>query len=231
VAVVLAAAAAATNGGGGRGQPRVPSALTAARSPSPAEVAETAAFYRDARLSLSHLLTHLPQQSQLFKELLGGKPPGPAVADLARSWAGDYATARDLVGRLPAPAAAQPARDLYRLGAMLYVESARTLAAAPGAADPGEEVRAARRAQLLGDAAFDAGHRLLLPQTESGAIAVERPAVPAVPDFAADGVAPPASGSPWPTTPPGRSSSTETRRRPSRPSWRVGSSSRGTSPS
>jgi hypothetical protein len=221
VAVVTVAALVASSAGvGGAGGQRP--ALTSTRKPSPAEVAETSAFYRDARLSLSHLLTHLPQQSQLFKGLLAGQAPTPATADLARAWANDYATARDLVGRLPAPPAAQPARDLYRLGAMLYVESARTLAAAPGGtaaaggtastgtaaggtastgaasggADPAQEVRAARRLQLLGDAAFDAGHRLLLPQTESGAIAVERPAVPAVPDFAADGVAPPAADVP-----------------------------------
>ncbi|HEV7685359.1 MAG TPA: hypothetical protein VGQ80_02245 [Acidimicrobiia bacterium] len=211
VAVVTVAALAASSAGlGGAGGQRP--TLTSTRKPSPAEVAETSAFYRDARLSLSHLLTHLPQQSQLFKALLAGQAPTPATADLARAWANDYATARDLVGRLPAPPAAQPARDLYRLGAMLYVESARTLAAAPGGtaaaggaastgaasggADPAQEVRAARRLQLLGDAAFDAGHRLLVPQTESGAIAVERPAVPAVPDFAADGVAPPAADVP-----------------------------------
>ncbi|HVW35078.1 MAG TPA: hypothetical protein VHL53_21275 [Acidimicrobiia bacterium] len=152
---------------------------------------QTAAFYRDARRSLSHLLVHLPQQSQLFRELLGGKPVNAGTAGLVTGWANDYATARDLVGRVPAPVSAEPARDLYRLGAALYVESARTLAGAGGTADQVGEVRAARRLQLLGDTAFDAGHRLVLPATDGGEITVDRPAPVPVPDFAAAGVAPP----------------------------------------
>jgi hypothetical protein len=173
-------------------------ARPSAASPAPpsATVTEAADLYRDARLSLSPLLVHLPQEQQLFTELLGGKPVVAGTAEMVTGWANDDATARDLVGRLPAPAAIAPARDLYRLGAALYAESARTVAGAITAAAPAAEVRAARRLQLLGDAVFDAGHRLLLPRTETGALTVDRPAAAATPDFAAAGVAPPDGSSP-----------------------------------
>src|SRR5581483_10655643 len=58
----------------------------------------------------------------------------------------------------------------------------------------GADVRAARRLQLLGDGAFDAGHRLVVPLTDSDEITVDRPPATAVPDFAAAGVAPAEAG-------------------------------------
>ncbi len=89
---------AGASGGGDGARPRATTPANAA-----ANREQAAAFYRDARLSLSHLLVHLPQESQLFTELLGGKPVNQGTAELVTSWANDDATARDLVGRLPAP--------------------------------------------------------------------------------------------------------------------------------
>ncbi|HYH48889.1 MAG TPA: hypothetical protein VEG38_05005 [Acidimicrobiia bacterium] len=165
------------------------------REASPrAVVAVHAQFYRDARSSLAPLLVHLSQQSQLFSQLLqNGGSVGAGVAELARTWTEDAATARDLVGRLLAPPSARPAQTLYRLAASLYVESARTLAAATASPTPLEEVRAARRLQLLGDSVFDAGHRRLVPSTDDGTVPVERPPTAVVPDFAAAGLAPAAA--------------------------------------
>jgi hypothetical protein len=201
LAGLITLVAVSTSGGGDEPVSRA-SGGTVEAAPSARDRGQASAFYRDARLSLAHLLVHLGQQGQLFTELLAGSPPGPAVADLARVWAGDYATSRDLVGRLLAPAAlpARQAQSFYRLAAMLYVESAQGLVrAASAGGEAGIEIaKEARRVQLLGDAAFDVGHRLLLPHTaDPGALTVERLGEPAVPDFAARGVA---SATPSPPT-------------------------------
>src|SRR5207237_10005167 len=106
----------------------------------------------------------------------------------------DFATSRDLAGRLPLPADGpdvERPRALYQLGAALYVESARAVPALVAAAGDtparGDALKRVSRIQLLGDRLFDAGTRLL-GDVGSGAVAEKRLPTEEVPDFRAAGL-------------------------------------------
>lgn len=156
---------------------------------------EAAAFFDDARQSLSHLLASAPQLTGLLAEVASGAQPVPAVAGLSQKWADDFATARDLVGRLTPPAGlawGTEARSLYEMGAALYAEVARTvprIIATTESTERQEALKAARRLELLGERVFDAGHRLLRAEGGDGII-VGRILPAEVPDFAQEGLEP-----------------------------------------
>jgi hypothetical protein len=171
---------------------------TAARDSegAPGHEREAAAFFDDARQALSHLLASAPQLTGLLAETASGTQPAPAVAGLSQKWADDFATARDLVGRLTPPpglAWGSEARSLYAMGAALYMEVARVVPrlVAPGKSGERQEaLKAARRLELLGERVFDAGHRLLRADGGGDGIVVGRILPAEVPDFALEGLEP-----------------------------------------
>ena len=131
------------------------------------------------------------------------------MSQVAQRWETNFATSRDLVGRLPTPGGSTPAdrsRTLYQLGASLYVESARAVPTLVAAADPvarAEALKRVNRLTSLGDHLFDAGTRVLGPGSDgAGPVAVTRIPTPEVPDFAAAGLDPGPSGSPSPPSAP-----------------------------
>jgi hypothetical protein len=173
--------------------------LAAGRDGRPAEsraasqTADARRFYADVRTSLAPLLAHvaaLPAALQRAESELA--PDGLTAA--AQAWAHEMDTARDLVGRLIPPPGPEgvPARSIYELGAMVYSESARSLARLPGLVEGGQRADAARsglRLQLLADRLFDQAKRLLDLHGDLGAQPVML--LPAeVPDFDKEGLGP-----------------------------------------
>ncbi|MEW6470766.1 MAG: hypothetical protein AB1679_00670 [Actinomycetota bacterium] len=170
----------------------------AAKRPPSADDLGAVAFYRDVKRSMSPLLNSAPLLSELVREVASGQTPAPTVSGVAHDWAESFATTRDLVGRLQPRSegsSEQPslyqARSLYRLGAALYVESARAvphLVAVAGRTEARQEaLKAIARMQLLGDRAFDAGNRLLAGREVNDltvGIRVDRLLPSEVPDFA-----------------------------------------------
>jgi hypothetical protein len=110
------------------------------------------ALFRDVARSLSPLVHSAKELAKLTSEVRSGSTPAPAVNQIAQGWETDFATSRDLVGRLPLAAAApvERPRTLYQLGAALYVESARAvprLVAAAG--DPAARSVALKRVSRI----------------------------------------------------------------------------------
>jgi hypothetical protein len=145
--------------------------LTAARNDDPSgsaagsQTAEAERFYGHVRTSLVPLLAHVGTLPAALRRA-ERHPVPPDLTIAADRWAEDVATARDLVGRLIPPPGPEGlvVRTVYELGAMVYGESARSVARLPGLADAGERSRAARsglRLHLLADRLFDQAKRLL----------------------------------------------------------------------
>lgn len=161
-----------------------------------AQQRQATAFYSNVRRSLTPLLNDAPRLSALLDEIASGTEPRPAVSNLAEQWADNFATARDLVGRLPPLGQrwAQAARALYHLGASVYVEAARGVPRIVEVASRPEQrreaLKAARRLQLLGDRLFDAGSRLLRgEESTERSVEVSELLPPPVPDFADEALA------------------------------------------
>jgi len=163
------------------------------------------ALFRDVARSLSPLVHSAKELAKLTSEVRSGSTPAPAVNQIAQGWETDFATSRDLVGRLPLDSGApvERPRTLYQLGAALYVESARAVprlvAAAGDPAARSVALKRVSRIQLLGDRLFDAGTRLLGDVGPGGAIAEKRLPTEEVPDFRAAGLD---AGSTAPGPPP-----------------------------
>ena len=178
-----------------------------AGSPAPSSAAATGAdpasetrfradaqrFYADVKTSLVPLLAHVGTLPATLHQA-ESQPVSPDLAAVAHSWAEDVATARDLVGRLipPARPVGVHVRDLYEFGAMVYGESARSLARLPALADGAartETARSGRRLYLVGDRLFDQAKRLLDLHGDLGVDPmVTLPAE--VPDFDKEGLGP-----------------------------------------
>jgi hypothetical protein len=161
-------------------------------------VAEAKAFYDQARLSLSPLLAHVQRlKTTLRLALEEQEAPSPSLAGVVTPWAEDIATARDLVGRLIPPGRPESisARDLYAAGAMLYLESVRTLSHIPRLGNPGlrhETARSGLRVYDLADRVFDQAKRVL---NLHGDLQLGEQTLPApVPDFVGENLQPGASG-------------------------------------
>src|SRR5689334_5248386 len=76
------------------------------RHPAPAAASSLTgeradALFRDVARSLSPLIHSAKELSALTGEVRSGSVPAPAVNQIARGWESDFATSRDLVGRLP----------------------------------------------------------------------------------------------------------------------------------
>jgi hypothetical protein len=124
-------------------------------------------FYQDVRTSLSPLIVLVNDLPEALRTLASpqGAPDGK-VADLARGWADDCATARDLVHRLPIPAGAYAAQAalLYETAAMLQREAAARVVQAASASTRSRRVELAQQGQRIyafGDRMFDSAYRLL----------------------------------------------------------------------
>src|SRR5258707_983433 len=91
------------------------------------------AYYGAVKAALSPLLIHVREFPALLTRYTApdtGAAPA-SVADTGRALASDFATARDLVRRIPPPQA--ELGDVYELATVLYVEAARTIELLPTA--------------------------------------------------------------------------------------------------
>lgn len=176
------------------GSPAPSSATPGAVAASEASFrADAQRFYAHVKTSLVPLLAHVGALPVTLHRA-ESEPASPELAVVAQGWVEDVATARDLVGRLIPPARPEGpyVRDLYELGAMVYGESARSLARLPALAEVAsrtETARSGRRLYLVGDRLFDQAKRLL---DVHGDLGVDPPVtLPAeVPDFDKEGLGP-----------------------------------------
>jgi hypothetical protein len=153
-------------------------------------------FYQQARSSLSPLIIHTLELPQALREIafpkVAGAAPSADLSATAGSWTDDFATARDLVGRLSAPSqVCAQAQSLYESAAMLEVEAARVLVEAATSSDSRARQDAARagyRYHLVSERLFDSAYRLLNQQGDLRDGKLYFPA--AVPDFRAAGLDP-----------------------------------------
>jgi len=167
-------------------------------------VTEARSFYDQVRLSLSPLLGHVQLiKTTLRQALEESETPSASLADVVGPWVEDTATARDLVGRLIPPGRPEGAavRDLYTAGAMLYLESVRTLARTPRITDAAlrhETARSGLRIYDLADRVVDQAKRVL---NLHGDLQLGELTLPAeVPNFVAENLQ---SGATGPVSPEG----------------------------
>lgn len=164
------------------------------RSDEPGDLDVRVAYYQNVKAALSPLLIHvrdLPSALQPFTTS-DPKAPDPSLTGTGDKLAYDFATARDLVGRIPAP---EPAiGELYHTAVVLYVEAARTLAILPSAGpEVTETARQALRLRLIGDRVFDQSKRLLgdlRPPAARTQLRDEIHLPDPMPDFAGAGIEP-----------------------------------------
>ncbi|HZQ27313.1 MAG TPA: hypothetical protein VFA94_06415 [Acidimicrobiales bacterium] len=188
----------------GHGQPS--NEATAAK-PSTESAQAVATYYADLRQVMSPLLVHDGDVRAALRELSAATTaPDPSLAKVADGWAYDVATTRDLIGRLPPPAApnGQAARDLYHLGTMVYLEATRGIGRVVGMGDQPEgrreAVKSLDRLALTSDRIFDAAKRLLDHDGLSfeREIVVQRDLPSEVPRFGLEGLAPNSDSGPSP---------------------------------
>src|SRR5437588_9010890 len=101
------------------------------RSDEPGGFAVRVAYYQNVKAALSPLLIHVRDLPSALGPFTPSDPkvPDPSLTGTGDKLAADFATARDLVARIPAP---EPAiGELYETAVALYVEAARTLAILP----------------------------------------------------------------------------------------------------
>jgi hypothetical protein len=172
-----------------------------ARRASAAEVT----YFRDAGAALTPLLLHVKALPAVLRSVKSTGVVAPSQVSELRRMAEGFATARDLVGRLPVPVdAPAPVGQLMQVACQLYREAALTGAdvqpssGAPAARSTAEQAEALR---LLGDRLIDQVRRLLLidkASADSAPMQLNYPApVPPVADITSVAVA---EGSSGPTT-------------------------------
>jgi hypothetical protein len=159
-------------------------------SPPPVSVAgaspEVQAYWSDTKQALSPLLLYvrvLPATITDLENSSGQLRAGQIrqAGDMAES----FATARDLVGRLPVPASVHgDVSELLQLACQLYRESALTLTELPATAEAPHLHRAAAL-HTLGDRLIDQARRVLaIDAAQPGGAAMELQYAPSVPTLA-----------------------------------------------
>jgi hypothetical protein len=182
---VFGATAAAVELTGDQASPPV----SAAAGASP----EVQTYWSDTKQALSPLLLYvriLPATITALDTSRGQLRAGQIRQ--AEEMAESFATARDLVGRLPVPASvAGDVSELLQLACQLYRESALTLTELPATA-VASQLHRAEALHTLGDRLIDQSRRVLaIDAAQPGGAAMElqyAPAVPALADIA--GIAP-----------------------------------------
>jgi hypothetical protein len=166
----------------------------AERSDEPGDLDARVAYYQNVKAALSPLLIHVRDLPSALGPFAASDPkvPDPSLTGTGDKLADDFATARDLVGRIPAP---EPAiGELYETAVVLYVEAARTLAILPSAGpDVTETARQGLRLRLIGDRVFDQSKRLLgdlRPPSARSKLPDEIRLPDPMPDFAGEGIEP-----------------------------------------
>ena len=164
------------------------------RSDEPGDFDVRVAYYQNVKAALSPLLIHVRDLPSALGPFTPSDPkvPDPSLTATGDKLAADFATARDLVARIPAP---EPAiGELYETAVALYVEAARTLAILPSAGpDVTETARQALRLRLIGDRIFDQAKRLLgdlRPPSIRSKLPDEIRLPDPMPDFAGEGIEP-----------------------------------------
>jgi hypothetical protein len=164
------------------------------RSGEPGDLDVRVAYYQNVKAALAPLLIHVRDLPSAVGPFAASDPkvPDPSLTGMGDKLADDFATARDLVGRIPAP---EPAiGELYETAVVLYVEAARTLAILPSAGpDVTGTARQALRLRLIGDRVFDQSKRLLgdlRPPAARSKLPDEIRLPNPMPDFAGEGIEP-----------------------------------------
>jgi hypothetical protein len=163
------------------------------RSDDPGDLDARVAYYQNVKAALSPLLIHVRDLPSALGPFTASDPkvPDPSLTGTGDKLADDFATARDLVGRIPAP---EPAiGELYESAVVLYVEAARTLAILPSAPDVTGTARQALRLRLIGDRVFDQSKRLLgdlRPSSARSKLPDEIRLPDPMPDFAGEHIEP-----------------------------------------